>query len=123
GRTAATGRARASPREPPGGAAPGRAPGRTRPEAPEGDAARAQGDPGPDGYHLHLRDARPGRGDDDVRHDRGDERRIRRTARIASGAVPTPAVDVRGGVHRRLEPADASGGPAGRRAPDDGPRS
>ena len=39
-----------------------RAAGRPRPQAPPGDADRAEGDPAAGRPHLHLRDARPGGG-------------------------------------------------------------
>ena len=47
-----------------------RAARRARPEAPAGDADRAQGDPAGGGPHLHLRDARPGGGAHDERPSR-----------------------------------------------------
>ena len=65
-RPAAARRARPSPREPPDGAAPRRAARRARPEAPQGDAARAQGPPAGGRDHVRLRDPRPGGGADDV---------------------------------------------------------
>ena len=50
----------------PEGAAPRRAARRARPEAPPGDADRAQVDPARGRDHVRLRDARPGGGADDV---------------------------------------------------------
>ena len=67
GRPAAAGGARARAGESPAGAAARRAPRRARHEAPQADAARAQAHPAGGRHHVHLRDARPGRGDDDVR--------------------------------------------------------
>ena len=50
----------------PAGAPPRRAARRARPQAPPGDADRAEVDPARGRHHLRLRDARPGRGADDV---------------------------------------------------------
>ena len=52
-----------------------RAARRARPEAPQADAGRAEAHPAGGRDHVHLRDPRPGRGDDDVRSDRRHERR------------------------------------------------
>ena len=76
-RSAAAGRARQSAREPPARAAPRRAARCARSEAPQADAARAEADPARGRHHVRPRHARPGRGDDDGRHDRGHERRAR----------------------------------------------
>ena len=58
-----------------------RAARRARPQAPQGDAARAQEHPARDRHHVRARHARPGRGDDDGRLHRRDERRTDRAAR------------------------------------------
>ena len=63
--------------------APRRAARRARPEAPQADAARAEAHPARGRDHVRPRHARPGRGDDDGRHDRGHERRPDRAARLA----------------------------------------
>ena len=47
--------------------------GRARPQAAQADAGRAQADPAGGRDHVHLRDPRPGRGDDDVRSHRRHE--------------------------------------------------
>jgi spermidine/putrescine transport system ATP-binding protein len=75
GRSAAAGGARQGAGERAGGALVGRAARRARPEAPAGDAGRAQGIAGAGRHHVHLRHPRPGGGADDERPHRGDERR------------------------------------------------
>ena len=76
-------RARARARQPARGAAARRAARRARPQAAQGDAGRAQGDPARGRHHVPLRHARPGGGARDVRPDRGHERRRRRAVRDA----------------------------------------
>ena len=69
-----------------------RAARRARPQAPPGDADRAQAHPARGRHHVHLRDPRPGRGADHVRPDRGDERgpgRADRHARRRSTTRPS----------------------------------
>ena len=61
--------------QPPAGPAPRRAARRARPEAAQADADRAEADPDRGRHHVHLRDPRPGRGDDDVRPHRRHARR------------------------------------------------
>ena len=70
-------------------------------KAPPG---RAQA--GPDGgrHHVRVRDPRPGGGAHDERPDRGDVRRPGRAARDAGGAVRAAPDEVRGRLHRHLEP-------------------
>ena len=80
-------RARARARQPARGAAARRAARRARPEAAQGDAGRAQGDPARGRDHVPLRHARPGGGARDVRPDRGHERRRRRAVRDARGGL------------------------------------
>ena len=53
---------------------------------------------------VHLRHARPGRGDDDVGPDRGDEGRRRPAVRDAGGDLRTPGQPVRRVLHG--QPAD-----------------
>ena len=69
----------------PQGAAARRAARSARHEAPQADAARAQAHPARGRHHVHLRDPRPGRGDDDV----GPPRRHAAGARSSSSATPT----------------------------------
>ena len=57
-------------------AAPRRATRRPRPQAPRGDAVRAQADPARGRDHVRVRHPRPGRGADDERPHRRDERRV-----------------------------------------------
>ena len=64
----------------PGRPAARRAARRPRPEAAQADAGRAQAHPAGGRHHVHLRDPRPGRGDDDVRSHRGHEQRPLRAA-------------------------------------------
>ena len=89
---AAARRARPSAREPPQGAAARRAARRARPEAPQADAARAEADPAGGRHHVHLRDARPGRGHDDVgplrRHAPRQDRAARRSRGRSTRAPP-----------------------------------
>ena len=102
---AAAGGARAGARQRAAGAAPRRAARRTRPEAAQAAPARAEGPPARPGDHLRARHARPGGGDDDGRHDRGDERRSGRAAGRAGRALRPAAHGVRRRLPRRLEPA------------------
>ena len=82
-RPAAARRAGTGPRQPPDRAPPRRAAGRARPQAPQGDAARAQGPPARGRDHVRVRDPRPGGG---PHH----ERRHRRHARRADPAAGRP---------------------------------
>ncbi len=129
GRAGAARRARAGLDQPPVGAAPGRAARRPRPQAPQADAGRAQADPAGSGHHLHLRDPRPGRSDDDVRSHRGDEPRQVRAAGRPRQPVREAADPVRRELPRRQQPARGEGRrhrrrvhdrPDGRRHPDPG---
>ncbi len=90
--------ARPRDREPPEGAPARRAARRPRPQAPTGDADRAEVDPARSRHHVRLRDARPGRGADDV----GPARRLQpgedRADRPTGGGLRAPAER----VHRRL---------------------
>ena len=115
GRAAAAGgagpRAGARARHP----AAGRAARRDRPQAPQGDAARAEGAEQAARHHLRLRHPRPGRGAHDVRPHRGHGQRAGRAAGDAGGDLREPAHRVRGQVHRRVELLRRTGGPAQRR--------
>src|SRR5581483_5439910 len=104
GRTAAADRARARARQPPPRAPARRAARRARPEAPQGDAARAQAHPARGRHHVHPRHARPGRGDDHGRPDRDHGLRPHRAAGNARRAVRAAADGLRRRVPRRLEP-------------------
>ena len=73
GRPGAAGRPRPGAHQPAGRAAPRRAARRARPQAAQADAGRAQAHPAGGRDHVHLRDPRPGRGDDDVRSHRRHE--------------------------------------------------
>ena len=79
--------------------------GRARPQAAQADAGRAQAHPAGGRDHLHLRDPRPGRGDDDVRSDRRHEPRPVRAARRPGEPVRAPDDPIRGRVPRREQPA------------------
>ena len=83
---------RAGPRagQPAQGAAARRAARRARPQAARADAGRAQGDPARGRHHLRLRHARPGRGADDERPDRGVQRRADRAGRHARRGLRAP---------------------------------
>ena len=106
GRPAPARRARPGARQPTAGAAPRRAARRARPEAPRGDADRAQGDPAAGRHHVHLRDARPGRGAHDERPTGRVQQRPDRAARRPADVYERPATQVRGRVRRDVEPAD-----------------
>ncbi len=67
GRPAPARRPRARARQPAARPAPRRAARRARPQAPRGDADRAQGHPAAGRHHVHLRDPRPGGGAHDER--------------------------------------------------------
>ena len=115
----------------PGRPAARRAARRARPQAAQADAGRAQADPAGGRDHVHLRDPRPGGGDDDVRSDRRHERGPLRAARRprepvratddplrrrASSASATSCRARSTGRRRRLRRR-----PAGRRHPRPGP--
>ena len=103
GRATPARRARARDRQPPEGAPPRRAARRARPQAPPGDADRAQVDPARGRHHLRVRDARPGRGADDVGPARGVQPGQDRADRAAGGGVRASAERVHRRVRRGLE--------------------
>ena len=86
-RATAARRPRAGAREPAPRPAPRRAPRRARPQAPRGDADRAQGDPAGGRDHVRLRHPRPGGGADDERSSRRLQPRSNRADRDARGAL------------------------------------
>ena len=108
-RPAPAGRARPGARQPAPGPAPRRAPRRPRPQAPRGDADRAQGDPARRRDHVHLRDPRPGRGPDDERPDRRLQPRPDRAGRLARRGLRAAGDRVRGRLRGHLEPAQGRG--------------
>ena len=90
--------------------APRRAARRARPEAAQADAGRAQADPAGGRDHVHLRDPRPGRSDDDVRSHRGHEpRQVRAAGR--------PGQPVRAARGRGSSPASSGSATCCRRPP------
>ena len=68
-----------------------------------------KGDPARHRHHVRPRHARPGRGDDDGRPDRGHERRPHRAARHADRAVRNARDGVRRELPRGLEPDSRHG--------------
>ena len=112
-RPAAAGRAGPCAGELPERAAARRTARRARPQAAPSHAVRAQAHPARGRDHVRLRDPRPGRGADDERPDRGDERRQRRPDRHPDRDLRPPLDGVRRRLHR-------PGQPVGR--PPDGPR-
>ena len=93
GRTAPASRARACARQPSAGAAARRAARRARPEAPPGDADRAEAHPARGRDHVHLRHARPGRGPDDERPHRRLQRGPDRAGRPAGPGLRASATE------------------------------
>ena len=67
-----------------------------RRQAPRGDAGRAQTPPPAAGHDDDLRHARPGRGHDPRRPDRGDEGRPHPAGGSAAGGLQRPAEPFRG---------------------------
>ena len=105
GRPGAARRPRAGAHQPAGRPPPRRAAGRPRPQAAQADAGRAQAHPAGGRDHVHLRDPRPGGGDDDVRPHRRDEQGPVRAAGRPGDAVRAPDDAVRRGLPRRQQPA------------------
>ena len=110
GRPGAAGRARAGPHQPAGGAPPRRAAGRPRPQAAQADAGRAQAHPAGGRDHVHLRDPRPGGGDDDVGPHRRHEQGPVRAAGRSRDAVRAPDDALRRRLPRREQPAPRDAG-------------
>ena len=84
-----------------------RAARRARPEAPPGDADRAEADPARGRDHVRLRHARPGGGADDERPPRRLQRRPDRAGRNAGRGLRAPGKRVRRRLRRRLKRARA----------------
>ncbi len=91
----------------------GRAARRHRPQAAEGDAARAQGAEQAARHHLRLRHPRPGRSAHHVRPHCGHGQRAGRAAGNAGGDLRESADRVRGQVHRRVELLRGAGATGG----------
>ncbi len=104
GRAGAAGRPRPRPHQRARRPAARRAPRRPRPQAAQADAGRAQAHPEGGRDHVHLRDPRPGGGDDDVRSDRRDEQGRLRAARRPGDAVRAADDPLRGGLPRGQQP-------------------
>ena len=121
-RAAAAGRAGAGADQPPRGAPARRAARRPRPQAPQGDAARAEGASAAHRDDVRLRHARPGGGDDDERSHRRDEPRGCRAAGDAARALPAAGERLRRRVHRDVELDRPPGRPDRRRSARDGSR-
>ncbi len=102
-RAAPARRARARAREPSARPAPRRAARGARPQAPPGDADRAEADPAGGRDHVHLRHARPGGGADDERPDRRLQPRPYRPDRQSRRRVRASGDGVRGRVRRSLK--------------------
>ena len=116
GRPGAAGRARARAHQPARRAPPRRAAGRPRPQAAQADAGRAQAHPAGGRDHVHLRDPRPGGGDDDVQSDRRHEQGSLRAAGRPGDALRAPDDALRGRLPGREQPprAGCAEGTAGR---------
>ena len=108
--SAAARRPRPRARQLPERAAARRAARRARPQAARGDAVRAEADPARGRHHVRVRHPRPGRGADDERPDRRDERGSGRADRHPRGDLRPPRDAVRRRLHRLGQPA------AGRRS-------
>ena len=113
-RSAATRGARPRDRARAEGVPDGRAALEPRRKASRRDPGRDPEASGPPRHHDDLRHARPGRGDDDGRPDRGHERRSPAAGRDARGGVHESPERLRGGVHR-LARDEPRAGAAGRR--------
>ena len=84
----------------PSRAAARRAARRPRPQAPPGDADRAEAAPDPGRHHVHLRHPRPGGGAVDVGPHRGHARRPRRAAGRPRHDLRRTRVGLRRRLHR-----------------------
>ena len=108
-RPGAARRARAGAHQPARRPAPRRAARRARPQAAQADADRAEAHPAGGRDHVHVRDPRPGRGDDDVRPHRRDEQGQVRTARRPGDALRAADDPLRGRLPGRQQPAAPHG--------------
>ncbi len=108
-RPAPAGRAGPRDRRAAEGAAARRAAGRARPQAPRGDAGRAQGDPARPRHHLHLRHARSGGGAHPQRPHRRVQRRQDRAARHPERDLRAAGIAVRRRLRRHVEPVRRRG--------------
>ena len=99
-RTASAGRDGPRDRAPAEGLSVRRTAVQPRRQTAHPDARRNQAPAQAAGRDQHLRDPRPGRGDDAGRPDRGHARRQNRADRHANGAVPEPRQRLCGGLHR-----------------------
>ncbi len=102
-RAGATGRPGARPHQSSGSAPARRTTRCAGPQVAQADAGRAEADPARSRDHLHLRDPRPGRSDDDVGSHRGHEPRPIRAAGRPGEPVRTAADPVRGRLPRRQQ--------------------
>ena len=116
-RPAAAGRPGARAGQPATRPAARRAPRRPRPQAPRGDAGRAQGHPARRRHHLPVRHPRPGGGADDERPDRGLLAGPDRAGRHRARGLRAAGVGVRRRLRRHVEPADRRGRPGRARRP------
>ena len=114
GRPAAARRARAGVDPEPEGAPARRAARRSRREAPQASPDRAEGPAGAGRDHVHLRDARPGGGADDVRPHRGDVAGQGRAGRAAQGDLRGARHGLRRRLPGRVEPDGRARRPASR---------
>ena len=105
GRPAAARRAGARAGDPPAGPAARRAAGRARPQDAQAHAGRAQGAAARRRHYLHLRHARPGRGDEPLRRHRRHGKGSRRPDRHARGDLPPPGQRLRRRLRGRDQPA------------------
>ncbi len=106
GRPAPAGRARPRAGQPAARPAPRRAARRARPQAPRGDADRAEGHPAAGRHHVHLRDPRPGRGAHDERPPGRLQQGPDRADRRAGRRLRAPDDPLRRRLRRHLQPAD-----------------
>ena len=109
-RPAAARRTRARARQPAPRAAARRAARRARPAAAQAAPDRTQADSAGRRHYVRARDARPGRGHDHGRHDRGDERRQDRAGGLGDRPLRAPPHGIRGQLPRDLEPDRGEGG-------------
>ncbi len=105
GRPAPAGRARARAHQPAARPPARRAARGARPQAPRGDADRAQGHPAAGRHHLHLRDPRPGGGADHERPAGGVQPRPDRAGRGAGRRLRASGDAVRRRLRGDVQPA------------------